>query len=150
MLKLNDVEVGYKNVSLIRKINLEIKAGALYILTGENGCGKTTLLKMIAGCIEPLKGEIYEENIKIGYLPYNPQYPVFMNSYKYLSLFGRRFKKDHIKFALKYNLTNVLINKLSKGNLIKLGLIQMLLCDFDIYLFDEINDGLDVDSKKIF
>jgi ABC-type multidrug transport system ATPase subunit len=149
MLKLRDVKVGYKNNVLINKVNLEITSGRLYIITGENGTGKTTLLKLLAGCISVINGEVIKDNVDIGYLPYNPQYPLFMNSYKYLSMFGKTYNKDYKELAIKYDLSNVLIHKLSKGNLIKLGLIQMLLCDFDIYLFDEINDGLDLDSKKI-
>lgn len=149
MLKLKEVEVGYNNKTLINNVNLEIEEGKLYILTGENGAGKTTLLKLLSGCIFSLSGEIFVDDIKIGYLPINPQYPMYMNSYRYLSLFSSVYKKEFKELANKYNLDNVLIHKLSKGNLVKLGLIQTLLCDFDLYLFDEVNDGLDIESKKI-
>lgn len=149
MLKLKELEVGYNDKTLINNVNLEIEPGKLYILTGENGTGKTTLLKLISGCIYSLNGEVILDNTKIGYLPINPQYPLYMNSYKYLSLFARTYKKEYKSLANRYNLDNVMIHKLSKGNLVKLGLIQMLICDFDLYLFDEINDGLDADSKKL-
>jgi ABC-2 type transport system ATP-binding protein/sodium transport system ATP-binding protein len=148
MLKLREVEVGYNKTKLIENINLDIEYGKLYILTGENGTGKTTLLKLLSGCISSLGGEIEVDNIKIGYLPFNPQYPCFMNSYKYLAMFGRAYGKDYLEYAKRYELDNILIHKLSKGNLIKLGLIQLLLCDFDLYLLDEANDGLDLESKK--
>lgn len=149
MLKLKEVEVGYNKLKLIENVNLEIEPGRLYLLTGVNGTGKTSLLKLISGCISSLGGKIEVNGVKIGYLPFNPQYPGFMNSYKYLSMFGRAYGVDFESYAKKYNLDNRSIHKLSKGNLIKLGLIQMLLCDFDLYILDEINDGLDLESKKI-
>ena len=149
MLKLSYVDVGYSNKKLIENVNLDIESGKLYVLTGENGTGKTTLLRLFSGCISPLGGEINVDNISIGYLPFNPTYPTFMNSYKYLRLFGQAYNSDYKIYIQRYSLDNVLIRKLSKGNLIKLGLIQLLISDFDLILLDEANDGLDVDSKKL-
>ena len=54
----------FDNISL--KINLNEKVG----LVGPNGCGKTTLIKMITGIEEPSEGHILiDKNLKIGYVP---------------------------------------------------------------------------------
>ena len=50
-----------KNV--LNSINLEIKPGSVNVLLGLNGCGKTTLIKLLAGLEKPLEGTIeYDSN----------------------------------------------------------------------------------------
>jgi ABC-type sugar transport system ATPase subunit len=44
---------------VIKNVNLEIKSGEFFVVVGPTGCGKTTLLKLIAGLIKPDEGEIY-------------------------------------------------------------------------------------------
>ncbi|MBN2655980.1 MAG: ABC-F family ATP-binding cassette domain-containing protein, partial [Spirochaetales bacterium] len=57
-------ETVFDNISL--KINPDEKTG----LVGPNGCGKTTLIRMITGCEEPSQGNIIvDKNIRIGYVP---------------------------------------------------------------------------------
>lgn len=49
----------YRTHTVIDNLNLQVCKGAKVGLLGPNGCGKTTLLKLIAGLIKPSKGEIY-------------------------------------------------------------------------------------------
>lgn len=68
VLRLRDVAVGYNGVPLLADVNQLLRQGERIALIGPNGCGKTTLLRAIAGQIEPLSGTIrLGANVKLGY-----------------------------------------------------------------------------------
>ena len=58
MIKINNLDFAYKNTQVFRRISLEFEKGNIYGLLGENGVGKTTLLKLICGLQKPQYGEI--------------------------------------------------------------------------------------------
>ncbi|MCC6014925.1 MAG: ABC transporter ATP-binding protein [Desulfurococcaceae archaeon] len=62
LLKLRDVEVRYNNrnggLVAITGINLTVSPGEVVGIVGKSGCGKTTLLKVIAGLVKPSRGEV--------------------------------------------------------------------------------------------
>lgn len=57
LLTLNNVSAGYGGEDIIKGISFNVRAGENLAIIGPNGCGKTTLLKAIAGLL-PFKGEI--------------------------------------------------------------------------------------------
>ena len=66
-IKINDISYNYLNKkSIINNLSLEINKGEFIVITGKSGCGKTTLLHIIAGLISPKNGEIIiDDNIRI-------------------------------------------------------------------------------------
>ena len=70
MLTTEDLSVGYPgHKPLLESLNLYIRAGQRIALTGENGTGKTTLFRTIAGTLEPLAGRVrLGQTIKLGYM----------------------------------------------------------------------------------
>jgi len=58
MISFHQVEKSIGNTSIIKKLDLEVKAGELFVLIGPSGCGKTTTMKMINRLIEPTSGKI--------------------------------------------------------------------------------------------
>ena len=58
MITINNLDFSYKNVAVFRNISLEFKEGCVYGLLGENGVGKTTLLKLMSGLQSPLNGTV--------------------------------------------------------------------------------------------
>lgn len=58
MLKLTSVSTRYGQIQILRKIDLEIRAGELVCLLGGNACGKTTTMKTILGLVKPFEGTI--------------------------------------------------------------------------------------------
>lgn len=70
MLKLENVHVSYGAIKALKGISLEVKKGEMVALIGNNGAGKSTTLKAIAG-IEPInEGKIFFENQDISNYPY--------------------------------------------------------------------------------
>lgn len=56
MIEIKDFSFSYGGTRVFDNINLEFRKGAVYGLLGENGVGKTTLLKSISGLLRPKKG----------------------------------------------------------------------------------------------
>ncbi len=81
-VELIDVEAGYKDIPVLKNVNLSVDLGRKIAIMGRSGTGKTTLLKVIAGLLKPWRGEvkIFDEDIylngrrldgKIAYIPQN-------------------------------------------------------------------------------
>ena len=69
MIKLTDVAVKYEGFTAIENVSLEIKKGDWFCITGENGCGKSSLLKAILG-LEKTEGKIEKDILGgVGYVP---------------------------------------------------------------------------------
>ena len=68
VLQLTEVSVGYGDLVLLREITLSIRQGERIALIGENGTGKSTLVKAIIGQVSPLAGDIrLGANVRVGY-----------------------------------------------------------------------------------
>ncbi|MFA5859574.1 MAG: ABC transporter ATP-binding protein [Elusimicrobiota bacterium] len=69
MLKLRNLESGYGNLKVLRKVSLHINPGEIVTIIGANGAGKSTLLNTISGVIKPRGGEIYFSGNRIDGMP---------------------------------------------------------------------------------
>ena len=58
MVKLDSISKSFGRNTIVENISLEIEVGERFILLGRSGCGKTTLLRMIAGFETPDSGTI--------------------------------------------------------------------------------------------
>src|SRR6185312_12292220 len=73
MVSLQNVSFAYKKKPVFNDLNLRFDAGHVYGLLGKNGTGKSSLLRNIAGLLQPKKGKI-DVN---GYTPFD-RLPVFL------------------------------------------------------------------------
>ncbi|NHX34234.1 ATP-binding cassette domain-containing protein, partial [Escherichia coli] len=68
LLKMEKVSAGYGEKVILQSIKLNLVPGSRIGLLGRNGAGKSTLIKMLAGDLPPLQGEIsLAKGIKLGY-----------------------------------------------------------------------------------
>ena len=63
MIEVKRAGKNFGNRSVINDCSLTIDKGEIYALVGVNGTGKTTLMKMAAGFLQPSMGEIYVEGV---------------------------------------------------------------------------------------
>lgn len=151
MLELITVEKKYKDHTVFSNMTLSFKEGNLYILQGVNGSGKSTILKLIAGIIYKTSGKIIKSG-DVAFLPDKFTMPKLMKVKDYiLEVFSYSKDKEKLYRDLisLYQIPNKRIGDLSKGNLEKLGILQILNTSAEIYLLDEPLDGLDDYAKKV-
>ncbi|MCK5201379.1 MAG: ATP-binding cassette domain-containing protein, partial [Spirochaetales bacterium] len=69
-VQLNDITVSFGDRDILKNINLNLSSESRVALSGGNGSGKTTFMKVISGIIPPDRGTISSGNeIRISYLP---------------------------------------------------------------------------------
>ena len=154
MLKILNVSKVFKGEPVLGDVSFVIDENEKVGLIGPNGCGKTTLLKIILGEIESDTGVVVKDKtIKIGYLPqlchFDYQYsaeeflkrqPEF-NYQKFISLCKKlRIQKNFLK--------KICVN-LSEGEKTKLMIFKLLLENPTVLLLDEPTNNLDIEEINI-
>jgi len=137
-------------------MSFTVERGEVLGLIGENGAGKSTTLRILAGLIEPDGGEVryfgkpFEESIKrqIGYLPEIDALYDNMTVSEYLQFFADIYGVENAKAKIgelltKLNLPDKFTGELSKGMRRKLSIARTLLHDPDVLIYDEPTGGLD-------
>lgn len=165
MITINNLDFSYKNVAVFKNISLEFKDGNVYGLLGENGVGKTTLLKIISGLQFPKNGTCTVDD----FIP-SERNPYFLQNIFYLpeevitedttpekfinklGVFYPRY--DHSYFLnlmkeLEVDANNK-FNAMSYGQKKKSLLACALSLRTDYLLLDEPTNGLDIPSKALF
>ena len=134
-------------------VSFELTAGSLLLVTGSNGCGKTTLLRLLAGLLEPSEGEIHSEEQPL-YAGHNPaikdDLSVEENIRFWMKFMGTRKSKidaDYCKQVIEeIGLTPVALQEgrtLSAGQRKRCSLARLLFCDETLWLLDEPYSNLD-------
>ena len=164
MIKVTGLCRNYDSFRAVDNVSFSIGKGEIIGLLGHNGAGKTTIMKMLTGFLEPSAGKIEINDMdmeelrseiqeKIGYLPENcPVYPEmtvidFLDYAAELNGLSGEEKlaavKDVInKTALTEKATQT-INTLSRGYRQRVGVAQAILHQPEILVLDEPTNGLD-------
>lgn len=146
---------------------MKLEAGKIYGLLGENGVGKTTLLKIVSGLQKPWSGNctVLGENpfdrtpsflSRIYYLPEDLEYIQNDYSIRYFAKLNAPFYPnfDNEKFETILKEFDVegdtKLNKLSHGQTKKAAISFAIATNADLLLMDEPSNGLDIPSKTLF
>lgn len=99
-LSLRGIEFGYgAGHPVLRGLDLDVTAGELVVLLGPSGCGKTTTLRVVAGLIEPCRGEILFDGESVLETP--PERRGAAMVFQRHSLFPFRTVAENIAFGLR-------------------------------------------------
>jgi len=164
MIKISGLSRLYGNFTAVDDVSVTIQRGEVVGLLGHNGAGKSTIMKMMTGFLEPTAGTITIDGLqvgkdttaiqqRIGYLPENcPAWPE-MNVIEYLQYQGRLHGVDEgdlngaVATAIRRTELNEKasqsIQTLSRGYRQRVGVAQAILHNPDIIILDEPTNGLD-------
>ena len=164
MISVSNLSRSYGSTVAVDNVSFEITNGEVVGLLGHNGAGKTTIMKMITGFIEPSSGSVEVDGLvlgentvgiqkKIGYLPENcPVWPE-MRVTDYLIYQAKLHLVEEARIGSlvseaigKTRLTEkatARIDTLSRGYRQRVGVAQALLHKPDILILDEPTNGLD-------
>lgn len=165
MIKIEDIEFGYRKRLMYQGFNLTIDRGGIYGILGTNGTGKSTLLKLIAGLLFPVKGhcKVFDK-ISSRRLPDflsmiyllaeeidTPQNTV-MNYAKNISPFYPHFSlSDFEKLMAAFEVKPMdKFSQMSFGQKKKAMIAVALAAHAPVLLLDEPTNGLDIPSKSQF
>ena len=156
LVYLDHVTKNYGHEVALMDVSLNIQPGRIIGLLGPNGSGKTTIIKLINGLLQPSLGNIYihgqlpspASKKVVSYLPDT----TYLNENMKISDAIRYFQDFYTDFNVQraYQLLNYLhlhpnqkLNSLSKGNKEKVQLILVMSREADLYVLDEPIGGVD-------
>lgn len=178
LIKISNLSFKYDKKSaktILNDINLEIREGTINVLLGLNGCGKTTLIKLLAGLEKPLTGCIqygdddlqklsYRKRAKIfSYVPQQANVTSDVPVRQYLSYGttntlafyehpGKKEMDRVYEIAKKLNITHLLdknLGEISGGELQIVLIACALIQGTEVMLLDEPTSALDMKNQNM-
>ena len=164
IFECKDVTLGYENKVVAKNLNFKIDQGDYLCVVGENGTGKSTLIKTLLGLIKPLNGEVIAnvqgKNHKgVGYLPQQTQaqkdFPAsvwevvlsgVLNNDHRCPFYNKKDKAEAEKNMEKLNILDLkkrCYRELSGGQQQRVLLARALCATDSVLILDEPVTGLD-------
>lgn len=159
VFKGSELTVGYKDTGKVvfSDANVEIKRGEKVAFVGRNGEGKTTLMRVISGELEPFSGDAkLGHNVNLGYYAQNQEDVLDKTD----TVFGTldRIATGEIRTRLRDILAQFLfcgedidkkVSVLSGGERARLGMAKLMLQSHNFLALDEPTNHMDIKSKEI-
>lgn len=156
MIEIKDLSIKVNDRYLIKSLTLNLNKNDKLAIIGEEGNGKSTLLKCIIGKCDyaEITGTINLKNNKVGYLEQNikEEYKnqkvynyIFIDDIDYYNKINNFYKYLEI-LNLKDNILDKYMNTLSGGEKIKVAILKLLLNESDVLLLDEPTNDLDIET----
>lgn len=160
-VSFNNVTKEFKNKAVLKGVSFNIEAGDIYGLIGENGAGKTTILKLIVNLLKPTSGNIqvlgkeikkdsYDYLRNIGALIDEPVFYKKLTLYEnfkvhceYLGFYDEEKLESVLKRVGLHNKKSKKIKELSFGEKQRLAIAYALITEPELLILDEPTNGLD-------
>jgi len=161
MIQLKQMTKAYGSNVVLENIDLQIPRGAIVGLMGPNGCGKTSLMKILTGMINDYSGAVRIDGHPVGaysksitaYLPdrsYLPQWMTARQTIQYIADFYKDFDKPKAFDMLRvFQLEpGQRVKTMSKGMQEKLLLLLTMCRGAQLYVLDEPLGGVDPSARQ--
>ena len=155
--KASGLSAGYPQKVVFTDADIEIKRGEKVAFVGRNGEGKTTLMRVIAGELQPLAGESrLGHNVDLGYFAQNQEEILDKTETVFSTL--DRIAVGDIRTKLRDLLAQFLfrgedidkrVSVLSGGERARLGMAKLMLQNHNLLALDEPTNHMDIKSKDI-
>lgn len=157
VFKGTNLTVGYPQKVVFRNADIEIKRGDKVALVGRNGEGKTTLMRVVAGELQPFDGEArLGHNVSMGYYAQNQEEVLDKKETVFSTL--DRIAVGDVRTKLRDILAQFLfrgedidkrVSVLSGGERARLGMAKLMLQEHNLLALDEPTNHMDIKSKDI-
>lgn len=148
---------GQNRKELFQNVSLDVKRGERICIVGQNGIGKTTLLKIIMEDILPDSGYLkIGHNVAFGYYDQeqedlNTENTVLEEVKSAYRLYSDTEMRSILgRFLFLNDMVFVKVEKLSGGEKARLSLVKLMLSGANVLIFDEPTNHLDIGSKEVF
>lgn len=157
ILEILDLCVSYPKKVVLNNLSFCLKKGQKIIISGPNGCGKTTLLKCILGLKKPDNGIIKTHTDNIAYCKQDfssTAFPISVREVVEMGLYKKHSKKEDVDKAMENvgikHLADRGFFSLSGGERQRVALARCYCQKADLLLFDEPSSFLDQNSLQSF
>lgn len=155
VLKINNLAKSFAEIELLNGLNLDVYWGEKSAIIGKNGTGKTTIIKMIIGDIEPNIGVIkIGANVKIGYYSqefegFNPDDDLVTALRRECDMSTAEARNALAAFLFPGDDVFKKVGDLSGGEKSRLRLLQLMNGDYNFLILDEPTNHLDLPSREV-
>lgn len=166
LLTFSHVDAGYPHRRVLTDVNLSISRGDFIVLTGSNGGGKTTLVRLMLSLMRPTAGRLWRmPHIVMGYQPQyqhiDRQFPITVEELVLTGLQNRlrpwqRFRDEHRQRVAalleRFDLAPMsrrLVSQLSGGQLQRALFARAVVSEPDLLVIDEPDTYLDARHKQL-
>ena len=154
-LKIMNMSFGYKSEKLLyNDLTFDLERGEKFLIVGENGIGKSTLLKLIVGILKPLSGEIIiNDKTDIGY--YAQEHELLENdktiieNFKNIDLSPNKLRAFLGNFLFSGDDVYKKIAYLSPGERSRVALAKIAISGANLLILDEPTNHLDPETQRI-
>lgn len=162
IIEFNKISKKFGKIKVLHECSFGIKEGKIIGILGSNGSGKTTIMRLLVGLINPTSGFIVKKkNIQIKSIIEEPQFYNHLNSFHNLAyltadIYGVKKKQiiDVVKFLNMESYAKKRVGRYSLGMKQRLGIAYLLLGNADVLVLDEPTNGLDplaiVEIRNLF
>lgn len=157
VFKSEDATVGYPGKVVFRNADVEVLRGEKVAFIGRNGEGKTTLMRVIMGELEPIEGKASTGyNVSIGYFAQNQEDILNKNETVYETLdniavgdIRTKLRDILAEFLFRGEDIDKKVGVLSGGERARLGMAKLMLQPYNLLALDEPTNHMDIRSKDI-
>jgi ABC-2 type transport system ATP-binding protein len=167
VIEIRNLAKQYGKIEALKGVSLSVEKGEIFGLLGQNGAGKTTMVKILLGITKPTFGDatllgepagLPAHRKRVGYLPEDHRFPDYHSGYSLLEFYGSllempaKDKKQRIEEMLEVvglkGRMHYKIRTYSKGMKQRLGIAQAIFHDPEVIFLDEPTDGVDPVGRR--